>query len=138
MPIERLSFRNGVKIRRPDDLALIVGEHREEIVTLPPGRYDVTPKVWRNNLYNHFIDVFPIGTGSYEVIPKEDNVGLAEVTREGLGEYQSGKRVIMIPRDQDIAVIAGPPTKGQKGAKVYEVIFWVPECFSNRVIISNS
>lgn len=132
MAIERLSFLNGVKIRGADDLPLIVGEHREEIVPLHPGRYDVTPKGWRQNLYNYFIDVFPIGTGSCEVIPKEDNVGLAEVTREGLREYQSGKRVIMIPRDQDIAVIAGPPTKGQRGANVYEVIFWVPECFSNR------
>jgi len=127
MTIERLSSDDGFKLDPKGDttdriLNLLI-RNSDLIRTLPPGRYDITPKWWTKHNFIHIVHVFPNGTAAYEGVPRFKDARAISFDKGKAGEFVTGSVVKMVPKDQN-PVIVGGPLKDRKTMGVYEVILW--------------
>ena len=129
MTIERLHFEDGYpinpKIPIEEQLAKAFMTHRAKIEVLPEGDYDLTPKWWTKHLMNHKLTVLENGNGIYRATPRDSDVGIRELSQQGVGPHKPGGNVIHLPQDRDMAIVAGP-LKDLKTIGAYEIIIYAP------------
>ena len=135
MAIERLSFpeylniQAGIKIRPeylPEQLARIFRYFGKRARRLEEGEYDLTPPIWRKHVYNYNLTVLESGVAVMRLLPRHSDSYSGILDHEGLSEFKAGGRVVNIPGDEPMAIVAGP-NRLSPGMCLYEVIYHVPE-----------
>jgi len=127
MTIERISFPAGLPIRDVESFepASFVINHLEKAQALPTGEYDLTPKVWRKNVYKYNLIVNPDGTGAVRTLPRYKD---SKSQLVGLGRtepIQRGGRTINIPETQGAFAIMGPK-RNDPQIYLFEYLIHVP------------
>lgn len=134
MEIKRLSFPEYLNMEGGVEIPLrsisntipfaveAVAGYANGLRTLDPGEYDITPKLWKTNASAHNLIVQADGTALYRILPKYSDVININIQR-GSQRVRPGGRVIRIPQDQIMIVLAGGGTKVYPGVRLFEIIF---------------
>lgn len=123
MPFERLSLPDGVKLPSMDPEVLprsvyAIGViYVRKFITLVPGEYDLTPKVWQHNTHTHHLTVHDNDTATYRMLPKFSDSGT--LSSEDFDEFVPGGAIHKIPEDRSTVVVLGGATDG---VRLYELI----------------
>jgi hypothetical protein len=126
MPISRLSLPEGEPL--PKELsnlhlvaANIILNNLSEVKLVDPGEYDLTPRIWTKNVFNHELTVFDDGTGLYRILPKSDDAGAIEATKKSISSFEKGGRQYFINDNHPLAVVAGNHPVKQEPT-IFEII----------------
>lgn len=126
--IHRLSMPAGIPLpHEANNFEQALGElliaHMPGVVTLDPGVYDVTPKVWTKHTHNHEVTVLDNGEGLYRITPRYAGSGY---TLSPSQEFRRGGKVQPINAEQPLAVLAGGyPHKRE--LQVFELFAYVTQ-----------
>jgi hypothetical protein len=115
-----------------EQLVRVIGEllftRAEDIVTLEPGVYDVTPKVWTNNTHRHELTVLDNGTGLYRLYPRYGDAGY-RIFGPGNDEMPAitpGGRVQPLDDNNRLAIVAGGHPRKQDTLQMFEILLYTP------------
>ena len=138
MAIERLSFPKylGLKYGIPlgdsggaqNRVVEVISHYYSQVHVLPEGEYDLTPEVWTVNGHTHLLLVQAAGTGVYRQIPKYSDTGSIMFDTVGtitLADLKSGGRLMQIPGEMSIGVVAGGSPR-HEDVRLYEVFYHTP------------
>jgi hypothetical protein len=135
--INRLSMPDGEPLPQTQDQFMqAIGElltaHAQDVVTLEPGVYNVTPKVWTKNTHDHELTVLDNGTGLYRIYPKYSDAGYhlfdPDNTPSGtLPEVTPGGRVQPLDDQNRIAIVAGGHPRKTDRLQMFEILFYTPQ-----------
>ena len=120
MPIERISFRDGLPLAETDlesQIKKIIEENYPLKETLSEGDYNIGPSRLE---YRHNLIVFANDTALYRALPLQPEFGTVIASKERV-EGRLGGRSIRIPQDQDIFVITSQ--FNMETLALFEIIF---------------
>ena len=131
--INRLSIPEGSPM--PQDMSqlnralaeLIVGR-ADHIVTLAPGVYDLTPKLWTKNNHRHELTVLDNNTGVMRMLPRTPEAGYIEVDDQVISTAPGG-RMQVIDDDNRLAILAGGHPDSPL-LHIFELIMYAPDNLS--------
>jgi hypothetical protein len=130
MTIERLSLPDGVPMDPDPTVHALIGkaliEHAEDLSTLQPGEYDLTPEVWINNTHRHTLLVHPNWEGTYRMFAINPGSGLFELGAGGIVHGKRGGRAEQINAKNPLTAIAGGK-QGASGLFLFEAIFYLSD-----------
>ena len=135
MAIERLSFpeylniQAGIEIRPdnlPEQLRRILKRFGMHARRLEEGEYDLTAPIWRNHVYvyDYNLTVLDSGVAIMRLLPRHADSYSGMLDHKGLSGFRVGGRVINIPGDEPMVVVAGP-NRLVPSICLYEVIYHV-------------
>ena len=131
--INRLSIPEGSPM--PRDMSqlnmaiaeLIVGR-ADDIVTLSPGVYDLTPKLWTKNNHLHELTVLDNNTGVMRMLPRTPEAGYIELDDQAISTGAGG-RMQVIDDNNRLAILAGGHPDSPL-LHIFELIMYAPESIS--------
>lgn len=92
---------------------------------LEPGEYDLTPPIWTRNTYSHNLLVHSNEEATYRMLPLSDEAFTYEVRAELDTDVQPGGRVIRLPEQQPIVVLAARHPI-DRSLRLFEAIVFAP------------
>lgn len=134
MAIERLSFpeylsiQAGVAIYDASPAQLLrIARHfgSRGIRRLKEGEYDITPPIWERPEYKYNLTVLGSGFGLLRMLPRYSNSSSAVFDNGSYSDLRVGGRLIRMPEDQPIVVVAGP-NRLTSSICLYELVYFIP------------
>ena len=94
---------------------------------LSPGRYNITPSVWTTHVYEYHLEVKTGNSAVCTMVPRfSDSQSIVVAPSSEAGVLERGGRIIRIPEDRDVLIIAGPKAGESNAFYLYEVILVIP------------
>jgi len=128
MTIERIHFEEDVHLSLEgsliEEVHKIVEENADKIETLSEGEYNLTPSWWEEPPYTPNLIVLEDGTGVFRAIFLKKDEGSKETKTKRGGTTRPKMRIVKIPEDEPVVVVAGPLKSDKEKVGICEIILY--------------